>query len=483
MTTPEDLARQLVESMSPDEQQALLAQILDGGPGEMFGLEQPKPTYSPPPPHPVGLRLRIDLRHAKPPVWRRLEISGDVMLDEFHHILQVTMGWTNSHLHRFHQGRANDFAGFLTEWELSEGEQGVDEATVRLDQVLTSPGEKLYYDYDFGDGWEHLVVVESVLDEPPVGPFCVKGRGACPPEDCGGIFGFTELAEWARGGFDPAANPGPLEAWEMRDWLPSKWHPDDFSADEVNEALAIEAAEPAEVSGELAELVVEIEARGGRVMRNLLARPAWHDTDEVSAEDAAALTETYRLFLEEIGSGVQLTAAGKLPPKLVESFASTSGISQWWIGKSNREDQTWPVAEIRDTAQALGLVAKRKGRLSATAVGRRGLEDPLDLWRHIVSRLPLGRNDIDSDAGWMALAVVGAGVPAEDWHSTTSILLSLLGWQAMYGNIITEPPARSPTLSVLDVLGGVMSSRKRTGVNTALAATARIVARGPLGSK
>ena len=476
MTTPEDRARQLVESLSTDEKLGLVAQFLDDDPAVAL-RPQPEPTYSPPPPQPIGLRLRIDLRDASPPVWRRLEISGDVMLDDFHHILQVTMGWTNSHLHRFHQGRGHDFAGFLTSWEIGEGEEGIDEATIRLDQVLAAPGDTLYYDYDFGDGWDHVVVVEAVLDEPPEVPFCVTGRGACPPEDCGGIPGYSDLAEWARGGFDPAANPGPLEAWEMRRWLPPGWHPDTFSVDEVNEALAIEAAVPVAVSGELAELAADLEDAGVRELRNLLARPDWHDSDEVSAEQAAALTEPYRLLLEEIGSGVQLTAAGYLPPKLVERFASTSGISTWWMGKANREDLTFPVAEIRETAQALGLVAKRKGQLSVTAAGRRGVDDPAALWHHIVSRLPLGRKELDRHAGWMALAVVGSGVPAERWNPSIRSLLGLLGWQTTYGNIISGPQPHSPTLSVLEILGGVMTRKERTGVNAALAATARSVAR------
>lgn len=473
---PEDRVRQLAESLSVDDKLALVAQFLDDSPVGMFP-PQPSPTYSPPPPQPIGLRLRVDLRDATPPVWRRLEISGDVMLDDFHHILQITMGWTNSHLHRFHQGRARDFAGFLTSWEIGEGEEGIDEATVRLDQVLSAPGDTLYYDYDFGDGWDHVVVVESILDELPEAPFCVKGRGACPPEDCGGIPGYTDLAEWARGGFDPAANPGPLESWEMRRWLPPEWHPDSFSADEVNESLAIEAATPVAVSGELAELAAGLEEAGIRELRNLLARPDWHNSDEVSAEEAAELTKPYRLLLEEIGSGVQLTAAGYLPPKLVERFASTSGISQWWIGKANREDLTYPVAEIRETAQALGLVAKRKGRLSATAAGRRGVDDPVALWRHIVSRLPLGRAELDRHAGWMALAVVGSGAPAEKRRPTIRTLLGLLGWQSRYGNVISDPQPHSPTLSVLEILGGAMTRTEVTGVDAALAATARSVVR------
>lgn len=436
------------------------------------------PEFSEPPAQPIGLRLRIDLVDTSPPVWRRLEISGDEKLDDFHHILQATMGWTNSHLHTFHQGRDTGFARFLTEWDMSEGDVGVAEALVRLDQVLAAPGDELHYDYDFGDGWEHRIVVEAVLDEPPKVIVCVDGGGACPPEDCGGIGGYTALAEWARGGFDSAANPGPLEAEEMRQWLPPGWHPDTFSADEVTEKLAIESAKPITVSGELGDLAAELQHSGVRVLRNLLARPAWQDTDEVSPEDAAALTETYRLLLEEIGTGVKLTAAGYLPPKLVQRFAQSSGITRWWRGRVNREDGAWPVAEIRDTAQGLGLLTKRHGTLSPTAAGKRAVNDPLVMWRHIASRLPFGREDFDRHAGWMALVVVGAELPAEEWDAEISDLLALIGWRMSRGNMVINPSALSPTLSVLDVLGFGLNPKARKGVNPALAALARAAVRG-----
>src|SRR5690625_4106759 len=108
MTSSDDRIRQLVESLSPDEKMNLVAQLLDDDPVGSF-TPQAEPTYSPPPEQPLGLRLRVDLRDASPPLWRRLELSGDLMLDDFHHVLQIAMGWTDSHLPRFHQGRANDF--------------------------------------------------------------------------------------------------------------------------------------------------------------------------------------------------------------------------------------------------------------------------------------------------------------------------------------------------------------------------------------
>ncbi|GFG93728.1 plasmid pRiA4b ORF-3 family protein [Mycobacterium bourgelatii] len=110
---------------------------------------------------------------------------------------------------------------------------------MRLDQVVSDKGERLFYDYDFGDGWEHVLVVEDVLDDPPSAPVCLTGRMACPPEDCGGLGGYEELAAWVRGGYDPRATPMGLGAQEMRDWLPRDWHPDRFSVAETNDALAV----------------------------------------------------------------------------------------------------------------------------------------------------------------------------------------------------------------------------------------------------
>ncbi|WP_239010629.1 MULTISPECIES: plasmid pRiA4b ORF-3 family protein [Rhodococcus] len=72
------------------------------------------------------------------------------------------------------------------------------------DQLLTGTGDRLWYEYDFGDGWDHVLAVEAVLDEPPTEVRCTAGRMACPPEDCGGMWGYAELAAWVRGGCDPA---------------------------------------------------------------------------------------------------------------------------------------------------------------------------------------------------------------------------------------------------------------------------------------
>lgn len=237
-------------------------------------------------------------------------------------------------------------------------------------------------------------------------------------------------------------------------------------------------AEPVAVTGEMAELAEQLERRGVRLLREVLGRPPSHGPIDVTDSEAARLTETYRIFLEVIGDGVTLTGAGYLPPAVVEQFAERSGITRWWIGKANREDPTPPVAEVRDTARALGLVSVRKGRLTPTTAATRCRQDPQALWRHIVGRLPLGTKDADRQAGWMALAVAGRGAPAQEWRSEISDLLFALGWRGGRDRY-SPPPAHSPTLDVLDQLAGATRAGwgRIEGVDLAVATTARAAIR------
>ena len=103
----------------------------------------------------VSYRVRVDLNGTKPPLWRRLELASDLFLDQVHEVMQAAFGWTDSHLHQFgsgpgHYGPATEH--YLCPFQVEEGDPGVPEEDVRLDEVLAEPGDKLFYDYDFGDG-------------------------------------------------------------------------------------------------------------------------------------------------------------------------------------------------------------------------------------------------------------------------------------------------------------------------------------------
>lgn len=483
MTEPTDvqhLVKQLTSGASPEENRALLDALMSGQVSSIFEKlkRDDSPTLLPLPTEVRGFRVRLDLHGARPPVWRRLELPGDLSLPRLHDVIQAAMGWSDSHLHRFRTSSDHRSPYFVTHFDLEEGEDGTLEDDVRLDQLVAEKGDEVWYEYDFGDGWEHKLVVEEALDEPPSTARCTGGKMACPPEDCGGIGGYEELAGWVRSGYDEAQLPGVFDdAAHAHDWLPRDWHPDHFDVNEANAALTIAVAEPVEVTGELADLAEQLEHRGVRLLREVLGRPLSHGPTEVTDAEAARLAETYRIFLDVIGEGVALTAAGYLPPAVVEQVAERSGIGDWWIGKANREDLTYPVADIRTTARALGLVSVRKGRLSPTAAAIR-CQDPQALWRHIVGRLPLSTKDAERQAGWMALAVVGSGVPAQEWRSEISNLLLALGWRSGRDRF-SPPPANSATLNVLEQVAGASRVRWREikGVDFAVAATARAVIR------
>lgn len=147
----------------------------------------------------VRYRVRADLCGAKPPLWRRLELTSGLFLDEVHEILQVAFGWTDSHLHQFGSGPRYHGPGteyYLCPYQVEEGEPGVPEEEVRLDEVIADPGDTMCYLYDFGDDWEHVIRLEAVAtwDDTAPAAVCLDGRRDGPPEDCGGLGGYELIS-------------------------------------------------------------------------------------------------------------------------------------------------------------------------------------------------------------------------------------------------------------------------------------------------
>ncbi len=170
-------------------------------------------------------QLKITLDGSKPPIWRRVEVADTITLAKLHTIVQAAMGWYDSHLHQFSVGA--EYYG------VPHPEMDVrDERRLKLNQALTAPQQKIRYEYDFGDSWLHDIVLEKVLDpEPGVSyPRCTAGKRACPPEDCGGVWGYAELLE-------TISDPQHPEHEEMREWLDEDFDPEAFDLDEVNAAL------------------------------------------------------------------------------------------------------------------------------------------------------------------------------------------------------------------------------------------------------
>ena len=213
------------------------------------------------------LQLKIALRYLKPPIWRRVEVSDTLTFWDLHFVLQILFDWENSHLFEFRQGRGS-INDFLTgsppvlpgdEDNMPEWQRDPRETT--LDEILTKPKDKLTYVYDFGDYWEHDIVIEKVIPlaagHPTSAVRCLTGKRAAPPEDIGGFPGYEQLlnvlAEKAAG---------------KRKRLPSeyaglgKFDPEEFALAEYNLDLR-----------HLREIVAQENAMLGEYQRQVAANP------------------------------------------------------------------------------------------------------------------------------------------------------------------------------------------------------------------
>lgn len=176
-------------------------------------------------------QLKVVLEGSKPSIWRRVAVRDSIKLPKLHLVLQLVMGWTNSHLHRYRVDKT--YYGIppdpLFAW--SEVEE-LNEKKFRLVDLVNEPGETFCYEYDFGDFWNHDVKLEKMLPVPPdfKGAVCLGGSLACPLEDSGGIFGYYEK-------LDILANPSDPDHEEIADWVGPHFDPDYFNLEAVNRAL------------------------------------------------------------------------------------------------------------------------------------------------------------------------------------------------------------------------------------------------------
>jgi len=171
-------------------------------------------------------QIRVTLLDSEPLIWRRVRLSGDTSLEELHHVIQVVMDWENYHMHQF---IADDRRYGLDDDFMPDPES---ERTARLREVIPDPGARLLYEYDFGDGWEHDVLVEEI-SPPEEGvryPVCVAGEYAAPPEDCGGIPGYYMMLE----AIEDEENP---DHEEMLEWVGGDFDPVTLDLDGINHGL------------------------------------------------------------------------------------------------------------------------------------------------------------------------------------------------------------------------------------------------------
>ena len=172
-------------------------------------------------------QIKVTLDGIRPPIWRRILVRSDDSLVELHDTIQIAMGWENYHLHHFIVGDV--FYGVPDPEYLCEM---YDESGVLLCDIAPEVGDKFKYEYDFGDGWLHTVLVEKIVEsERGVKlPVVIKGRRACPPEDVGGPWGYELFLEAMK-------DPEHPEHEMYTGWIGGEFDPEAFDLSGVNKML------------------------------------------------------------------------------------------------------------------------------------------------------------------------------------------------------------------------------------------------------
>lgn len=174
--------------------------------------------------------LKVVLLGSKPPIWRRLQVPGDASLGWLHAVLQVAVGWTNSHLHQFKLGETcySDTRHYSAEFE---GDTEIlEEHKFTLRQIAPREQDALGYEYDFGDSWEHEITVDKILPHDAAASttaVCLDGARACPPEDCGGVWGYANFLKILKNHKHP-------EHESMKEWLGRPFDAEAFDVVKTN---------------------------------------------------------------------------------------------------------------------------------------------------------------------------------------------------------------------------------------------------------
>ncbi len=178
---------------------------------------------------PKAYQLKVTLAGIRPPIWRRVLVESGITLESFHHVLQAVMGWTDSHMHEFRTLARR--VGLPRQVEAIPGNE---EHHTLLGEILRRPKDRIVYEYDFGDGWEHEVLLEGIEDPAARAraryPWIMDGRRACPPDDVGGTPGYDRFLRII-------ADPGHPEHEEMREWCGGSFDPDAFDVQALNRAF------------------------------------------------------------------------------------------------------------------------------------------------------------------------------------------------------------------------------------------------------
>lgn len=170
-------------------------------------------------------QLKITLRGAQPPIWRRVAVPGAWALNKLHRVVQESFRWHDSHLHQFEV--AGDYYGIP---HPDDDVSVKDERKVALETLFPRAKATFMYLYDFGDSWEHEILIESITAGAAPSATCLAGKRAGPPEDVGGVWGYESFLE-------VIADPKHPEHDEMLDWVGGRFDPEMFDLDAINRRL------------------------------------------------------------------------------------------------------------------------------------------------------------------------------------------------------------------------------------------------------
>lgn len=334
------------------------------------------------------LQIRVELIGIEPKIWRRILIGSQCTFWDLHVAIQDAMGWTDSHLHLFAVGDAatgrRRLIGLTMEDDELDMEPGWEH---RVTEVLTTAQPRVMYEYDFGDSWEHDVVLEEILpSDGGAYPRCVAGARACPPEDVGGVPGYEDF-------LDAIADPRHEEHDRLLEWAGGPFEADRFDAQAVEfedpqmrweEVFGLsEGGVGRGVAGDRPAGAAQLE--GGFTpsdLQRLLVSPFGEDSpmrleadlsDEVLAQ--APLMRATRLFLQLLADEgpLKLTAKGSLSratvARLMETGACPSG--PWMESMVVKNEADVPRATLlRALGEFMGWTRKKRGTLHLTKRGR-----------------------------------------------------------------------------------------------------------------
>jgi len=175
-------------------------------------------------------QFKITLKGIKPPIWRRIQVPETYTFWDLHVVIQDAMDWSDYHLHEFEM--VNPSTGSEVNIGIPDedfGRKVLPGWKEKIANYFSMENRSAGYVYDFGDNWIHKIQLEKILPtEKNINyPICIKGKRTCPPEDCGGIWGYEELLEIIR-------NPNHEEYEEMREWVGGEFDPEHFDVKEVS---------------------------------------------------------------------------------------------------------------------------------------------------------------------------------------------------------------------------------------------------------